>query len=162
MEYIQQILLLCVVFGLSAIMNLHSNGYIVLWYGMLKTLYKLKNNITPEFIETINHINLNQIKNKTKIFNKTIHIYYDYLGKEYLVILPYNKSKLVEMCKYNFIAVYDNNNQVEITQQPGVPYLVSSEEIECKEIIVRNNDADVKYVYKKDKVPRYGDEILDL
>ena len=166
-------LVLGLLFLLTLIINLHQNGYISLCYKLLKTLYQIKDKITPELIDLVSNVNNidialsllnnnnnNNNNNPVKIVNKTIHISYDFLGKEYVVILPYIRSKVVDMCVSDVMAVYDEKT-VDITQQPGIPYLFNAGELGCNTIEVVNSDTNLSHTYEKHQRPNYCSEIFE-
>lgn len=77
---------------------------------------------------------------------------YTYNNTEYSVRIPYNRSKVCHMDA--FIVWGDTGNgSVNITQQPGIPYLLSADELSYKTITAHNVDEDKYYQY--DDQPLY-------
>lgn len=169
-----------VVFGFAGIILLYVNGwfdFFIELFNTIKALHKTMKelNITPEMINqyasmmnsgNINELMSNMMNNdisKTCISKsgKCMHIYYDYLGKEYMVTVPYSGSCSVDMIQYEMNAIYEDGDQLKITQQPGIPYLVSADNLGCKMMKAINHETDVFHEYKNNTVPIFCTEICD-
>lgn len=127
-------------------------------------------NILMQYVSMFNNKNILNIDSSTKQKKKTyiskngkcIHIYYDYEGTEYLLTVPYNRSSLVDMIQYQIDAIYENEDIVTITQQPGIPYLISSKDLNCKMLKAINHETDVYHKYEADIKPLFCQEICDI
>lgn len=172
------ILPLIVGFSGATVFFLYINGYFNLLFIIIKN-YKLINqtinelNITPDLLmqyASLYNKNISNIDSSTKQKNKTsiskngkcIHIYYDYEGTEYLLTVPYNRSSSVDMIQYQMDAIYENEDIVTITQQPGIPYLISSNDLNCKMLKAINHETDVYHKYENDIKPCFCGEICDI
>jgi len=72
------------------------------------------------------------------------------------ILLPYNKKKYIHLSSFNVYAFYDVNNYVDITQYNGLPYLVSPNMLNAKNIIAVNiNDDDYIIEYYNDEIPMF-------
>jgi hypothetical protein len=93
---------------------------------------------------------------------KCIHIYYEYLGKEYVLTVPYSGLSSVDMIQYQMDAIYQDGRVLTITQQPGLPYLVSTKDLGCSKLKATNHETDIYHEYKDDEKPYYCSEICDI
>lgn len=84
-------------------------------------------------------------------------IHYNNNDKNYCVYVAYNESKkfLMENIK---VFLYKNNEKIDITQEPGVPYTLKASEMEGEYIEVIFCDTIYTYI---DKPPMYCEELLD-
>jgi hypothetical protein len=175
----------------ATIYLLHINGYFELLFMIIRNIKMInrnmkKFNITPElfnqyasiFEDNLKGLNLTHdvinvlqetLLNKDKPKNKTyisesgkcIHIYYEYSGTEYRLIVPYSMLSSVDMIQYQMDAIYENGDILTITQQPGIPYLVNTNDLKCKTLKVTNHETDVYHFYKNDEIPNFCNEICD-
>lgn len=167
---------------------LYLNGYFRVFILIIKNFNSInetfkKLNITPELVEQsismfnnfnfdntemlesiINHKTLKTSKKQTYISEsgKCIHIYYDYEGKEYMLTVPFDRISLVDMLQYQMDAIYENGDILTITQQPGIPYLVNTNDLKCKTLKAINHETDVYHEYKDDTNPYFCGEICDI
>ena len=89
----------------------------------------------------INQIKIANNNNPVKFFNKYMQINYSYMNQNYILNIPYDKTQIANMVNYNVYAVY-NEDYVEITQQPGIPYLITADALEVDYISVNNSDTE--------------------
>ena len=110
-----------------------------------------------------NNSMMNKEKNKTYISKsgKCLHIYYDYMGKEYMITVPYNGLSSIDMIQYEMFAVYESNEFINITQQPGIPYLINTTNLNCEILKAINQETDVFHNYIDKETPLYCQEICD-
>lgn len=101
-------------------------------YKKVKTIYGIYKNITsPTPIETVS----------TQIEENTIKITYTYNQQNYEVRLPFDKYGIMDMLDTKVTAHYDDGTTKNITQQPGVKYQISPNDIGCNKIVVENMDS---------------------
>lgn len=81
-------------------------------------------------------------KNSIVLYENYAEIPYFYNGTSWSIRVPYNRSLISYMDE--FIVWADTKN---ITQQPGIPYLLDAEELGCKEITSCNAETDETFVY---------------
>lgn len=84
---------------------------------------------------------------------KSASIKYSRYGCEYILNVPYNRQKLSLMSKLKVFLVLESGEQVEITQQPGVPYTVSARDLGGKQIKVIQPEG--TSLYSIDEVPMF-------
>jgi hypothetical protein len=94
------------------------------------------------------------------INNKVLKVYYKCNGNLYNIYIPYKKLRF-DTNKYYLIKTesgiidLDNNkvdNEINITQQKGIPFYVSADLLDGDKIICKNMDDTVKE-YNKDEIP---------
>lgn len=173
----------------ATVFMLYINGYFDLLFLLIKN-YKLINNTIKELHITSDTLNQyasifngqsdsisnifnisssmlnkenNTLKNKTYISQsrKCIHIYYNYAGTEYMLTAPYSGLSSVDMIQYQVDAVYENGEFLTVTQQPGVPYLVNANDLNCTMLKAINHETDVFHEYKNCEIPHFCTEICD-
>ncbi len=64
-------------------------------------------------------------------YHHTLKIPYIYEGTQYFVYVPFEKKYIHKMRNQNVILYYDDND-VQLNQQPGVPYLISPKHVGAK------------------------------
>lgn len=101
---------------------------------------------------------INTINDNTAIVHDTyIEIPYTHVGSQYKVRLPYNPKLTMHMLNYYVTADTINEDgtisNIDITQQPGVPYLIDAIDLNVNKItaITENNNI-YEYI---DKIPMY-------
>lgn len=92
-----------------------------------------------------------------KIVGNHAVLCYTRLNKEYKLYVPYNRMK--SLSSDITALLVKNGKEINITQQPGIPYLVSANDLGGEKIILTNNITGSSFDYFDDKIPMYGDEI---
>lgn len=89
--------------------------------------------------------------------NKFATIKYRYLGKNYEVLVPYDRSKSVHMLQCQVYTTNENGDPIRsIDFQPGVPILVTPIDLGVQSINVNHEDEDVpNHWYTGDIRPLY-------
>jgi len=85
---------------------------------------------------------------------------YQYLGQDYILSIPYNRKKLVEMTEYKAELFYIDKISINITQQPGIPYIVNAKDLSGEYIKITNMGTGVSCDYDKTQCPMYADELI--
>ena len=85
---------------------------------------------------------------------------YAYNGASHTICVPFTRSRSLAMSNLQVLLVRSDKSTVNITQQPGIPYLVSSRELGGVKISVTNIDSGATFSYEQDYVPLYCDEVL--
>lgn len=88
-------------------------------------------------------------------------VLYERMMNTYVVWLPYDRSQVAAMSQFKVELLRNKGDPVNITQQPGIPYLVSATELGGHSIKVINTENGTKYEYTGDQVPLYCKEVLD-
>lgn len=121
-----------------------------LLYGMINAINSPTNNATntPEISKFV--------INKT---NRSASIMYEHFQKMYIVSIPYDRSQRVRMTSYKAELIYPDGKRLLITQQPGVPYLVSARSLGGESIEITNQEDGKSIIYSGDSIPNYCLEI---
>lgn len=85
---------------------------------------------------------------------------YQQLGSNYTLSVPYCRKYVAPMSQYKAELV--GSETTIITQQPGVPYLVSAEELGGDLIRITNEETNKQYEYVLDIPPMYAEEVMDF
>jgi hypothetical protein len=91
--------------------------------------------------------------------NKAI-LTYNHCGVKQTIQVPYDRKKVVKMGQITAYLKYEDESMLNITQQPGIPYLVKAKDLGAKSIVLTNLDTGMSYEYI-DVEPMYGDEIME-
>lgn len=120
---------------------------------MLNLLNVLKYNNTGHNTITPFSVNENDI---------TASIVYEYLGHKYLLLVPYNRSHVMSMSKFKVELLKENHAPIIITQQPGIPYLVTAFQLGGYAIRITNEDTGLSKEYPNNDMPDYGTEVMNF
>lgn len=96
-------------------------------FKMLKTLYQNINTVNPNV-------------SKVDIINDSIAIHYNDYGHHQIIYLPYNADKVVDMMLYQVFVILKGGIRKDITQTPGIPYLICAKDLNGIGIEVYNDD----------------------
>lgn len=83
---------------------------------------------------------------------KSVRIGYHRCGKDYMIVAPYRRD-LVSKMSGTQVWSQKGDERIEITQQPGIPYLVSANMMGADRIIVKRGG--IEMVYVGDVVPNF-------
>lgn len=127
-----------------------AGGYLFFHYG--KTY--LNNYILSRVNEELNK-NQDQEGINFRVFekSKSAVVLYKYGGKEHKVCIPYDRTKSTNMLRKE-VKLIKNEETIDITHKPGVPYLLSSEDMGGDKIIVIKDNSVIKE-YFGDEIPGY-------
>jgi len=89
-------------------------------------------------------------------------IIYERMGSQYILMVPYSRKYIASMTQFRVELLRYNKEPLNITQQPGIPYIVSSEDLGGSAIKITNEDTGYSYEYTGTKLPMYGEEVMDL
>lgn len=85
-----------------------------------------------------------------------ITIPYLYGGEQYKITLPYGKAMAMSGIKATAVTV--DGQQHDMTQQPGIPYLFTPQELGLQQIILNNTYNGVTHCHTDD-APLWGDSV---
>ena len=80
--------------------------------------------------------------NQAQRINNSLMIEYNYVGKKYKVYLPYDDKLEVDMAQLEVYLVRADGVEC-ITQQPGLPYMITPDNLGGSVIEVVNQDSEV-------------------
>jgi hypothetical protein len=115
-------------------------------YKLYKNYEKILENIQTNIVEN----------NNVLIFDEYIEISYSHLNKQYTVRVPFSGDKIPLTTQYMVIGKDVSGNEVDLTQQPGIPYILSPSEMNLQYIVVYNLLEDTSETYYGDDIPMYG------
>lgn len=89
-------------------------------------------------------------------------ICYERLGKSYTFFVPYNRKYTAPMLPFIVHLLNEQGDIIrDITQQPGIPYLVTALHLGGASIKITNGENGMTHTYAKDIIPSYGVEVMD-
>jgi len=75
-------------------------------------------------------------------------------GKTRSVYIPYNRRKSTSRLRKKVFLIKDDNRE-EITQKPGVPYVVCAKDLGGQSIVVEDLEGNFLKCYLEDEIPNY-------
>lgn len=96
------------------------------------------------------------------VVNKTgmsATLVYEMLGRKYMLTIPYSRREIANMAQLKVELVTLSGSKVDITQQPGIPYMVNAANLGGTEIIATNEEEGKMYKYVNE-IPYYCREVL--
>ena len=75
-------------------------------------------------------------------------------GKSHSVYVPYDRKKSTSMLRKK-VYLIKNGEKTDISQKPGIPYLVSAKQMGGKSIIVEDMSGEIIKTYSEDEIPNY-------
>lgn len=101
-------------------------------------------------------------ENKIRIneFDSCISLSYNYINQEYHLYVPFNRDYIIAMNHFK-VELVSNSCTIDITQQPGIPYLITARDLGGDNIIITNQENGKTFVYDKDTCPMFGKEVID-
>ena len=76
-------------------------------------------------------------------------------GKSYSIFVPYDRNKSSSMLRKKVFLISENGNKLDISQKPGVPYLVSAEHLNGSQIIIENLSGEIIKTFAATDIPGY-------
>jgi hypothetical protein len=92
--------------------------------------------------------------------DKSASIIYERLGQEYIILVPYQRSSVVTMSQFKVELIRSNKNPLDITQQPGIPYLITAHSLGGTAIKITNSETGQVHHYGEHTPPMYGVEVV--
>jgi hypothetical protein len=80
---------------------------------------------------------------------------------QYQLYLPYNRSQVLPMSQYIVELLHEKGSPTLLTQQPGLPYLITARALGGTHIRITNTDNGMVHLYDADTQPLYGEEVSD-
>lgn len=92
---------------------------------------------------------------------RSASISYSRLGEHYVVHLPYQRRSVTKMLSFNAAVHKNDGSVINITQQPGLPYLTSANDFGAERIVITNGENGKTASYTGDTIPGFATELLD-
>lgn len=127
-----------------------AGGYLFFHYGKTYLNNYILSRVNEELNKTQDQEGIN-----FRVFekSKSAVVLYKYGGKEHKVCIPYDRTKSTNMLRKE-VKLIKNEETIDITHKPGVPYLLSSEDMGGDKIIVIKDNSVIKE-YFGDEIPGY-------
>ena len=82
-------------------------------------------------------------------------IIYEWMWSQYILLVPYSRKHIADMTQFKVELLRDNKDPLNITQQPGIPYLICAKDLGGSPIRIINEDTGVSYLYNYIPIMRY-------
>jgi hypothetical protein len=92
--------------------------------------------------------------------DKSASIMYERMGQSYTLFVPYQRKYIAQMAQFKAELLRHNETSVDITQQPGIPYLVTAEELGGEGIKITNHESGEFHVFHSKEIPHYAQQII--
>lgn len=86
------------------------------------------------------------------IHKNSVVVKVKHAGNTHPVFLPYNRRKSTAMLRKKVFLIKEDQ-KIDISQKPGIPYLVSAEDLGGEKIIVENLDGEIVHSYSGKEIP---------
>lgn len=101
-------------------------------YNKVKTLCTIYKNFNdPEKLKNPTHATIEE---------GNIKIIYTYNNRNYQIHLPFEKERIIPMLE-NEVFAECKGEKINITQQAGIPYMITPAHLGCEKILVENTDS---------------------
>lgn len=130
-------------------------NYIKNGYKQIKLLTQLINNI--EKVNNLPH------DNNLELGDNYAMITYTHNANVYKIYIPFDRMKAIYMSDIK-MHLEDDDQTIDITQEPGIPYLLSPSMIgrtSSAKIIAHNISNNKTHTYVADEIPLFCNDVLD-
>ena len=76
-------------------------------------------------------------------------------GKSHSIFVPYDRNKSTSMLRKKVFLMKEDGNKIDISQKPGVPYLISADHLGGTQILVENLSGEVIKTFEASEVPGF-------
>lgn len=87
-------------------------------------------------------------------------IEYLWLNRSYRMVVPFDQNAATDMAPYRATLILNEEESVDITHQPGIPYLATAKSLGGIAITVLNTLSGEQHRYEADQAPQYATEVL--
>lgn len=101
------------------------------------------------------NIHLPSLDNNQLIINnnqKSASIIYNYRGRRYILFFPFHPEEIMKSIGFQFFLI-KKGKKIDITQQKGIPYLITANQLGGEKIELRKDNELIKE-YLSDEIPR--------
>jgi hypothetical protein len=118
---------------------------------------------TKLILSLIDRLNIENKPQTSFVINDTdmsANIVYERLANKYILFVPFNRKYIASMTQFKAELLRKNDTPIDITQQPGIPYMVSAKLLGGDSIRITNQETGNYHDY--DNIPGYAEEIMDF
>lgn len=148
--------------GSLAVVTLFGIGYCSDWvvkkYQNLRLLYSLVNNIKSQ----------EKLENKPKVepfqindYDRSANITYTRMNESHTVHVPYSRKHIAAMSQFKAELLKKDFDPIDITQQPGIPYLINAYDLGGYAIRITDQETNKSHIYEEKVCPVYAEEVMD-
>ena len=76
-------------------------------------------------------------------------------GKSHSIFVPYDRNKSSSMLRKKVFLMKEDGNKIDISQKPGVPYLISADHLGGTQILVENLSGEIIKTFHSSEVPGF-------
>lgn len=129
------------------------------WFDQFHTLQKLIKsiNMAIKIIDNIAAVTKSNTTSHCSINNSNLSmsVTYTRVGRDKLLNIPYRSDLKEKMRMWKVLLISGKNKSKDITQEPGIPYMCTPEQLGGKEILASNSDTGDVIQFKKGNSPGY-------
>lgn len=135
------------------------SGGITTCFITYKLYYYGKEKFYQYIMEKVNEELNNRMKNEEELFkpfhkNSSAILKISQGGKTHSVYVPYDRRKSTSMLRKK-VYLLKEGEKIDITQKPGIPYLVSAEMLGGETIIIEDSEGNEIRSFLKNEIPNY-------
>jgi hypothetical protein len=93
--------------------------------------------------------------------NQSATVLYNRLGKKSTLFVPFNRNHVAQMISFKAELIFDGKPSLNITQQPGIPYMVDAKSLGGLYIKITNEENGQSKLYGTEEVPHYAEELFE-
>jgi hypothetical protein len=116
-------------------------------------------------LENINESDTKTEKNTLFAINDSdmsAEITYNVMNEFRTINIPYSRQYIVPMSQFKAELLHNGNISKDITQQPGIPYMVSALDLGGTDIKITNQETEKAYIYHGNYIPMYAKEVMEF
>jgi len=124
-----------------------------------------KAKIILRLLENINESDTKTEKNTLFAINDSdmsAEITYNVMNEFRTINIPYSRQYIVPMSQFKAELLHNGNISKDITQQPGIPYMVSALDLGGTDIKITNQETEKAYIYHGNYIPMYAKEVMEF
>ena len=106
--------------------------------------------ITEQVMAELDSVNEDE---SFKVMGKTAQVKFDHLGKTHSIFIPYDRKISTSMLRKKVYLIKDDD-KIDISQKPGIPYTVCAKDLGGTSIVVENLTGEIIHTYPEDQIPR--------
>lgn len=122
------------------------------WFKKIAFLYNVVNNVP---VETESQFIVNDT-------DASVTLSYSRMGKPCIIHIPYNMAKIASMAQFKVLLLRKQHDSLNITQEPGIPYMVSASQLGGYAIQITDEESGNVFTYQADQIPGYANEVFDI